>query len=297
MGASLTGLLAIIAGAWGAVAGYIGPYFGWHPVAQATWAGTLQNGLLHLAPGAVAAAAGLMLLAVGPARRSAHGGALFLPGVMLLAAGAWFVIGPIAWPTFETSLPFMTAASATRNLLNVACASYIPGLVIVMLAGIALKAAATPRLPVADRMIDARDGDRRGVMADEVAADRAATGRTATGPVAEDRAMADRAAEGRMADGRMADGRMVDGRMVDGRMVEDQPMGERPVSTAGGDPLTPDSASGGRFSRDQATTDSEGGRLMPDPAAPRSTMSADAPESTEPTGTYRTIPGEDAPRQ
>src|SRR5579875_120798 len=99
VGAAFTGLAALIVGAWGALAGYIGPYFAFRPVATHVWAGNWQNGLLHLLPGAVAAAAGLMLLAMGPARRSVRGGAFVLPALLLLAAGAWFVIGPVAWPT------------------------------------------------------------------------------------------------------------------------------------------------------------------------------------------------------
>src|SRR5579884_1342299 len=82
VGAALAGALALIVGAWGAIAVYVGPYFGFRPVDEAAWTGSLQNGLLHLLPGCVAAAAGLMLLAMGPARRTVRGGALFLPALM-----------------------------------------------------------------------------------------------------------------------------------------------------------------------------------------------------------------------
>ncbi len=141
VGASLSGLAAVLVGAWGALAGYVGPYFGWHPTAATTWDANLQNGLLHLAPGAAAFAAGLMLLALGPARRGARGGSLALPALLLLAAGAWFVIGPVAWPTFESGPAFAPALSAGRNLLNQACSSLAPGLVLAALGGMALKAA------------------------------------------------------------------------------------------------------------------------------------------------------------
>lgn len=147
-GAALTGLTAVVVGAWGALAGYIGPYFGFRPVATNAWNWNMPNGLLHLAPGAAAVVAGLMLLAMGPARRSVRGGALTLPAVLLLAAGAWMVIGPTAWPTFESSTPFALAPSATRNLLDIACASLAPGLVLVMLGGMAWKAATVRSIPV-----------------------------------------------------------------------------------------------------------------------------------------------------
>jgi hypothetical protein len=158
VGIGFTGLLALLVGAWGAVAPYVGPYFGFRPTAHDPWVTSLDNGLLHLVPGAVAAAAGLMLLGMGPARRSVRGGAFTLPAVMLLAAGAWFVIGPIAWPTFESGAPFAVGVSATRNLLNVACSSFAVGLVLVMLGGMALKAASVPAVPVEDPYTPAEAG-------------------------------------------------------------------------------------------------------------------------------------------
>ena len=184
VGAAFTGLAALLVGAWGALAGYIGPYFAFRPVDQHVWVASWQNGLLHLLPGAVAAAAGLMLLAMGPARRSVRGGAFLLPAVLLLGAGAWFVIGPVAWPTFHSGAAFNPVMSATRNLLNVACASFAPGLFLVMLGGMALKAAMVPVVPVEDPYTPTEAG--------RVPADRAAADRTAADRAAADRAVADR---------------------------------------------------------------------------------------------------------
>lgn len=158
VGTALTGLIALIVGAWGAIAGYIGPYFDYRPVAHDVWVSNLPDGLLHLAPGAVAAAAGLMLMVMGPARRSVRGGAFLLPAVLLLAAGSWFVIGPVAWPTFEHSAAFMTGVSANHQLLNVAGSSYAPGLVLVMLGGIAWKAIHVPPVAVEDPYMPAEAG-------------------------------------------------------------------------------------------------------------------------------------------
>lgn len=183
VGAAFTGLAALIVGAWGALAGYIGPYFAFRPVNTHVWVASWQNGLLHLLPGAAAAAAGLMLLAMGPARRSVRGGAFMLPAVLLLAAGAWFVIGPVAWPTFESGPAFHPVLSATRNLLNVACSSYAPGLVIAALGGMALKAALVPAVPVEDPLTPAEA--TQGPVATAPAAE-ATTERTA---VAERRAV------------------------------------------------------------------------------------------------------------
>lgn len=147
-GAALTGLAAVIVGAWAGIAGYVGPLFGYRPVAPGAWNWNMENGLLHLLPGAAAVVAGIMLLAMGPARRSVRGAALTLPALILMAAGAWLVIGPTAWPTFESGLPFVPGVSATRNLLNVAGASLAPGLVLAVLGGMAWKAATVRSIPV-----------------------------------------------------------------------------------------------------------------------------------------------------
>lgn len=154
VGGALAGIAAIIVGAWGAICGYIGPYFGFRPVTYRAWTGSLQEGLLHVAPGAAAIVAGFLLLAVGPARRRASRFAFTLPAVLLLAAGAWFVIGPVAWPSIEPGVAFLPA-HPLRNLLDVACASYAPGLVLVMLGGMALKALTVPPVAVEDPMIPA----------------------------------------------------------------------------------------------------------------------------------------------
>ena len=159
VGASLMGLTAVLVGAWGLICGYIGPYFGFRPLDYNAWTGSLQEGLLHAAPGGVAIAAGLMLMAMGPARRAVHHFGLMLPALALLAAGAWFVIGPVAWPAIEVG-PAFTAASPLTNLLNVACASYAPGLVLVMLGGMALKASIVPRRAVEDPMTPVEAGRR-----------------------------------------------------------------------------------------------------------------------------------------
>lgn len=224
VGAAFTGLAALIVGAWGALAGYIGPYFDFRPVDANVWVGSWENGVLHLLPGAVAAAAGLMLMAMGPARRSVRGGAFLLPALLLLAAGAWFVIGPVAWPTFHSGAAFEPTATATRNLLNVACASYAPGLVLVMLGGMALKAGMVPGVMVEDPYTPA-----------------------SAAPVATTEAAPVVAGEGAVAD------RPVAGRPVAEaeRPVADRPITERPLGAGAPTTATPVSAE-----RSPAGTDS-----------------------------------------
>lgn len=141
VGASLAAAGAVLVGAWGAVAVYIGPYFGYRPVSRSAWDWNLQNSLLHLAPGALAVIAGLLLLAIRPGRGASRRAALAVPAILLAVAGAWFVVGPVAWPTFESGPAYAPVLDAGRNLLNQAGASLAPGLALAAFAGMALKAA------------------------------------------------------------------------------------------------------------------------------------------------------------
>jgi hypothetical protein len=228
VGVAFTGLLAVLVGAWGAIAGYIGPYFQWHPVAAHVWTANLQNGLLHLLPGAAAVAAGLMLMLMGPARRSVRGGAFVLPAIILIASGAWFVIGPIAWAMFESSPPWM-AAGPGRHLLDVAASSFAPGLILVMLGGMALKAAAVPPVMVEDPYTPAEAG-----MAGRPAVDST----TAGAPVATERDMAGRDVARRDMAERDVARRDMAGRDMAGRDTAGRDMAGREVAgeDAAGDP-------------------------------------------------------------
>lgn len=140
LGASFSGLLALLVGTWAAIAVYIGPYFGYRPTTVQTWTWNTQNWMLHLAPGAAAAVAGLILLAVGPSRRTLLGGALALPGLLLLVAGGWFVVGPAAWPLIESGPAFAGATTHSAAFANQIGTTLGPGVVLAILAGMALKA-------------------------------------------------------------------------------------------------------------------------------------------------------------
>jgi len=159
VGASLSSLLALLAAAWGGVSVFWGPDFGYRPTSASAWDWTTQNWLLHLIPGAVGVAAGFML--VGAARRRRVGGTAMvsLPALLLVAAGAWFVLGPVIWPTFESGPAFALGVSSARDLLNQAGSSLGPGLLLVFFGGMALKAGiARPAIAVDDRVIG--DGER-----------------------------------------------------------------------------------------------------------------------------------------
>jgi hypothetical protein len=133
--------LSALVGAWGAISVFVGPDFAYRPSTAGAWSWTTQNWLLHLIPGAVAVAAGLMIVSLTPIRRAGAGaGGLGLAALLLVAAGAWFVIGPALWPTFESGPPFMAGASAGTSFVNQLGSSLGPGILLAVLGGMALKA-------------------------------------------------------------------------------------------------------------------------------------------------------------
>ncbi|HEY3811351.1 MAG TPA: hypothetical protein VGL49_07945 [Acidimicrobiales bacterium] len=151
LGAAGVGLLSLLVGAWGGIAVFVGPEFGYRPTNAGAWDWTMQNWLLHLIPGAVGLAAGLLIMVMTPRRRAGAGGLLGLPALLLVAAGLWFVIGPAAWPTFESSAPFALGASANMSFLNQLGSSLGPGLLLAIFGGMALKAGlARPAVAVAE---------------------------------------------------------------------------------------------------------------------------------------------------
>jgi hypothetical protein len=152
LGAAGVGLVSALVGAWGAISVFVGPDFGYRPSSASAWSWTTQNWLLHLIPGAVAVVAGLLIMSLSPMRRAgAGGGGLGLGALLIIAAGAWFVIGPALWPTFESGAPFVTGSSAGTSFINQLGSSLGPGILLAMLGGMALKAGiARPAVAVGD---------------------------------------------------------------------------------------------------------------------------------------------------
>jgi hypothetical protein len=84
----VSGLIILIAGIWGALIPFVGPYFHFVLGPDQHWKWTTGRLWLNVLPGVVAALGGLILMGGGP-RVSGRFGAL-----MALAAGIWFIIGP-----------------------------------------------------------------------------------------------------------------------------------------------------------------------------------------------------------
>ena len=82
------GLLILLLGVWGALIPFVGPYFNYQIGTTSTWDWSVQRLWLSVLPGVAAAVGGLIML-LSTRRSTASFG-----GLLALAGGLWFVIGP-----------------------------------------------------------------------------------------------------------------------------------------------------------------------------------------------------------
>jgi hypothetical protein len=136
-GLGFLSLLIILVGAWGGIVAFVGPIFGYRAEHTGSFAWTAPHVFLYLVPGAVAMVFGLVLLgsAIGPAGRL--GVAKGLAALVVVACGAWFVLGPAAWPIFSSSTVFSSATGAFTRFLNYVGYNLGPGLLLTALGAMA----------------------------------------------------------------------------------------------------------------------------------------------------------------
>lgn len=129
-------LLVILIGAWAAIIPFVGHLFGFSADGTPAWYWSLRHALLWLAPGALAFVIGLAMLA--QARRAEIGlsrvGSVWM-GFLTAVAGAWLVVGPLAWPVLENGGKVFRTAGPLRELLYQVGWSLGPGLLLVLLGG------------------------------------------------------------------------------------------------------------------------------------------------------------------
>jgi len=140
VGLSLVGLLTALLGAWAGLSVLVGPSFGWSPDGSPSWHWSLIHAALHVAPGAAALFAGLVMLAIVPkAARGAGRSGSALAGLLAILAGAWLVIGPSEWPVLESTQQAVFApASPIRSFTYVVGANLGPGLLIAIAGAFAI---------------------------------------------------------------------------------------------------------------------------------------------------------------
>ncbi|MDA8295681.1 MAG: hypothetical protein M0004_03655 [Actinomycetota bacterium] len=137
-GVGLIGLLTVFVSAWGGIVPFVGPIFGYRADGTAAWHWDLAHGILAVAPGAIGVVIGVLMMATARRVRFGEGRlSLSFAGLVALACGAWFVIGPLAWSTFEPTHYFV-AASPLHRLANEVGYALGPGVLLALLGGEAI---------------------------------------------------------------------------------------------------------------------------------------------------------------
>ncbi len=149
LGVAGMGVLAALLGAWAAIVGFVGPDFGYQATNNTSWQWTTANWLLHLIPGGAAFVAGLVAVALAGASTLGARSLLRLAALVIVAAGAWLVIGPALWPVFESGSPYASAATAQTSFTNQIGANLGPGLLLVALGAMIYEAVSASRLAAA----------------------------------------------------------------------------------------------------------------------------------------------------
>ena len=83
-----TGFLILLLGLWGALIPFVGPYFDYQIGTTSTWDWSIDRLWLSVLPGAAAVLGGLIML-FSTRRSTASAG-----GLLALAGGLWFLVGP-----------------------------------------------------------------------------------------------------------------------------------------------------------------------------------------------------------
>jgi hypothetical protein len=226
---AVSGLLILLLGIWGGLIPFIGPYFHYAFGGTSTWHFTTQRLWLDIVPGAVALIGGFMLLSAA----TRTGG--ITAAWVALAAGAWFIVGPVVALLWHHTLYAIGApfGGATRQMLEWIGYFFGLGTVIVGLAAFAMgRYFSRPRI-VEEPAVAA--GAATAAVADRPAAERRAADRAAA-----DRAVADRPVANRepVADRGVANEPVAD-RGVASEPVADRGVAGEPVADRGvaGEPV------------------------------------------------------------
>ena len=133
IGLGTAGVVATVVSAWGGIVPYIGPLFSFSGDGSGSWHWSMAHAVLALVPGALGVLLGLFVVAesrgvtVGRGRLS-----LATAGVLLMACGAWFAIGPLAWPVISSGSTYFVAGTHLRILAYEVGYSIGTGIVLVI---------------------------------------------------------------------------------------------------------------------------------------------------------------------
>jgi hypothetical protein len=139
----LGGTLIALLGIWGALVPFVGPYFHYAYTPDTAWTYNHGRLLLEILPGAAAFVGGVLLI-YAMSRHLALFGALL--GIL---SGAWFALGTVVSPLWNSIDPVGVPASATTFMRTMEQIGFFTGLGIVLVlvsAAVAGRITAVPRL-------------------------------------------------------------------------------------------------------------------------------------------------------
>ena len=119
--------------AWGGIVPFVGPLFNYSGDGSVAWHWSLPHAALALVPGAFGVLLGLFVfaesrgVAVGRGRLS-----LATAGTLLMVCGAWFAVGPLAWPVVSNGGSYFVASTHLRVLAYEVGYSIGTGLILVV---------------------------------------------------------------------------------------------------------------------------------------------------------------------
>jgi MFS family permease len=149
VGLGFVGAIAVIVSAWGALVPFWGPTFGFSPDGWSSWHWFVGVAVLGVAPGAVGIVVGLFLISPRGASVVLSRLQLLTGGLLALASGAWFAVGPLAWPVIN-SRTYLAPAAPFRTLEVWLGTSIGPGFLLAMCGAFALGWAVRHDRPLAE---------------------------------------------------------------------------------------------------------------------------------------------------
>jgi hypothetical protein len=129
-------LIMLIVSAWGGIIPYVGPLFGYDGNGVGSWYWSLTHSVVALIPACLGVLVAVWVLASLPAIGYGAGRArLSLCGLLAMIAGAWFVVGPLAWRVVDHVGPYFAKAGPLHELAFQIGYSFGPGVIVAAAGG------------------------------------------------------------------------------------------------------------------------------------------------------------------
>jgi hypothetical protein len=140
------GVVTILISAWGALIPFVEPLFGYHVTGTPSWHWNAAHTLLAVVPGAIGIAMGFVVLWRANQVRVGRGRmGLVVAGLITMLCGAWFIVGPTAWPVISTHGAYFSSIAPLRSLLYQVGYAIGTGVILAVCGGYVLGWASRPQ--------------------------------------------------------------------------------------------------------------------------------------------------------